>query len=53
MAFTVAVLPAGVTPYLYAPRYQACISSAATAIFLSTMLSLVTLSGSIFLFRSP
>lgn len=46
-----AALPAGITPYLFAQRYNACQSTVASAVFLSTVLSVFTLSGLLFLLR--
>ncbi|ENO83840.1 AEC family transporter [Thauera linaloolentis] len=46
-----AALPAGVTPYLFAQRYGLCQSSIASAVFLSTLMSVVTLSVLLFLLR--
>ncbi|MFT3760263.1 AEC family transporter [Thauera sp.] len=46
-----AALPAGITPYLFAQRYNVCQSSVASAVFLSTLLSVVTLTALLFLLR--
>jgi predicted permease len=46
-----AALPAGVTPYLFAQRYGLCQSSVASTVFLSTLLSVGTLSALLFLLR--
>lgn len=48
---TLAALPAGITPYLFAQRYNACQSTIASAVFLSTVLSVLTLSALLFLLR--
>lgn len=50
-AVTLAALPAGITPYLFAQRYQACEATIASAVFLSTLLSVLTLSALLFLMR--
>lgn len=44
VAVTLAALPTGVTPYLFAQRYQAGLATSASAVFLSTMLSALSLS---------
>ncbi|MCV2219408.1 MULTISPECIES: AEC family transporter [unclassified Thauera] len=46
-----AALPAGITPYLFAQRYNVCQSSVASAVFLSTLLSVLTLTVLLFLLR--
>ena len=46
-----AALPTGVTPYLFAQRYKVCQSTVASAVFLSTLLSVLTLSALLFLLR--
>jgi predicted permease len=46
-----AALPAGITPYLFAQRYSACQSTIASAVFLSTVTSVLTLSALLFLLR--
>lgn len=46
-----AALPAGITPYLFAQRYDACQSTVASAVFLSTVLSVPTLSVLLLLLR--
>lgn len=50
-AVTLAALPAGITPYLFAQRYEVCQATVASAVFLSTVLSVVTLSVLMFLLR--
>lgn len=52
VAVTLAALPTGVTPYLFAQRYQVCLASSASAVFLSTMLSALTLSALLLVLRS-
>lgn len=49
---TLAALPTGATPYLFAQRYQACLATSASAVFLSTAISVLTLSGLMFLLRA-
>lgn len=44
-----AALPAGITPYLFAQRYGVCQAPVASAVFLSTLLSVLTLSLLLFL----
>lgn len=44
VAVTLAALPAGVTAYLFAQRYSACVETSATTVLLSTGLSALTLS---------
>lgn len=51
VAVTIAALPAGVTPYLFAQRYQVCLSSCASTVFLSTLFSILSLSLLLFLLR--
>ncbi len=51
-AVTLAALPAGITPYLFAQRYRACEATVASAVFLSTVLSVLTLSVLLFLMRA-
>ncbi|MCK2096817.1 AEC family transporter [Thauera aromatica] len=46
-----AALPAGITPYLFAQRYDVCQATVASAVFLSTVLSVVTLSALLFVLR--
>ncbi len=46
-----AALPAGITPYLFAQRYKVCEATVASAVFLSTVLSVATLSALLFLLR--
>ena len=46
-----AALPAGITPYLFAQRYGACQSTVASAVFLSTLVSVGTLSALLFVLR--
>ena len=46
-----AALPAGITPYLFAQRYKVCQATVASAVFLSTLLSVLTLSALLFLLR--
>ena len=46
-----AALPAGITPYLFAQRYGACQSTVVSAVFLSTLLSVATLSALLFVLR--
>lgn len=41
---TLAALPAGITPYLFAQRYAACQATVASAVFLSTVFSVLSLS---------
>lgn len=48
---TLAALPTGVTPYLFAQRYQVCLASSASAVFLSTIVSVLTLSGLLLVLR--
>jgi predicted permease len=48
-AVTLAALPAGITPYLFAQRYNACPAGIASAVFLSTVLSVPTLTLLLFL----
>lgn len=52
VAVTLAALPTGVTPYLFAQRYKLCIETAASTIFISTMFSIFTLSGILYLFEA-
>ena len=52
VAVTLAALPTGVTPYLFAQRYKLCIDTAASTIFISTLFSVLTLSGLLFLFEA-
>ncbi|MFN3985138.1 MAG: AEC family transporter [Rhodocyclaceae bacterium] len=51
-AVTLAALPAGITPYLFAQRYNACQETIASTVFLSTTLSVLSLSLLLFLLRS-
>lgn len=51
VAVTLAALPTGVTPYLFAQRYGASLETSASAVFLSTVVSIVTLSALLFLLR--
>ena len=46
-----AALPAGITPYLFAQRYGVCQSTVASAVFLSTLVSVATLSALLFVLR--
>ena len=48
-----AALPAGITPYLFAQRHNVCQSTIASAVFLSTLLSVLTLSLLLFLLPPP
>ena len=50
-AVLLAALPAGITPYLFAQRYNTCQATVASAVFLSTVLSVMTLSVLLFLLR--
>jgi len=50
VAVVMAALPAGVTTYLFAQRYQASIPTAISTVFLSTLLSILSLSLLLFLF---
>lgn len=50
-AVLLAALPSGITPYLFAQRYKACEATVASAVFLSTVLSVLTLSALLFVFR--
>ena len=47
-----AALPAGITPYLFAQRYGVCQSTVASAVFLSTLVSVATLSALLFVLRA-
>lgn len=49
VAVTMAAIPSGVNAYLFGVRYQAAPRVAATTILISTLLSVVTLSGLLFL----
>lgn len=51
VAVTLAALPAGVTPYLFAQRYQVVHASIASTVFLSTLFSMVSLSVLLFVMR--
>lgn len=51
-AVTLAALPSGITPYLFAQRYDACQASIASAVFLSTMLSVLTLTVLLFVLQT-
>ena len=51
-AVVLAALPAGITPYLFAQRYNACQATIASTVFLSTVLSVLTLSLLLFVLRS-
>lgn len=51
-AVLLAALPAGITPYLFAQRYGVCQQAVASAVFLSTLLSVLTLSVLLFLLRA-
>ncbi|MCB1955113.1 MAG: AEC family transporter [Rhodocyclaceae bacterium] len=44
MAVMLAALPSGITPYLFAQRYQVFMASSRTTILLSTSFSAITLS---------
>ncbi|MDX5410847.1 MAG: AEC family transporter [Thauera sp.] len=46
-----AALPAGITPYLFAQRHGVCQSTVASAVFLSTLVSVATLSALLFVLR--
>lgn len=46
-----AALPAGITPYLFARRYTICQATVASAVFLSTLPPVLTLSALLFLLR--
>ncbi len=50
-AVTLAALPAGITPYLFAQRYNVCQPTIASTVFLSTALSVLTLSILLFMLR--
>jgi malonate transporter and related proteins len=50
-AVILAALPAGITPYLFAQRYNTCQSTVASAVFLSTVLSVLSLSVLLFLLQ--
>lgn len=50
-AVLLAALPAGITPYLFAQRYGVCQSTVASAVFLSTLVSVATLSALLFVLR--
>jgi hypothetical protein len=52
VAVTLAALPAGVTPYLFAQRYQVVQASTASTVFLSTLFSVLSLSVLLFAVRS-
>ena len=52
VAVTIAALPAGVTPYLFAQRYQVCQATTASTVFLSTLFSIVSLSLLLFAVRN-
>lgn len=51
VAVTLAALPAGVNPYLFAQRYQVCQATAASTVFMSTLFSVFTLSLLLFVMR--
>ena len=51
VAVTLAALPAGITPYLFAQRYQVCQPQIATTVFVSTVFSVVSLSLLLFVMR--
>ncbi|MBA4742959.1 MAG: AEC family transporter [Azoarcus sp.] len=51
VAVTLAALPAGVTPYLFAQRYQVVQASTASTVFLSTLFSVASLSALLFVVR--
>jgi predicted permease len=51
-AVTLAALPSGITPYLFAQRYDACQASIASAVFLSTVLSVLTLTVLLFVLQA-
>ncbi|MFN4065471.1 AEC family transporter [Azoarcus communis] len=51
-AVLLAALPAGITPYLFAQRYGVCQQAVASSVFLSTLLSVLTLSVLLFLLRA-
>jgi predicted permease len=50
VAVSIAALPAGVMTYIFAQRYQVCQATSATAVFISTTISVLTLSALFFLF---
>jgi predicted permease len=50
IAVSIAALPAGVMTYIFAQRYQVCQATSATAVFISTTISVITLSALFFLF---
>jgi len=52
VAVTLAALPTGVTPYLFAQRYGASLETSASVVFLSTVVSVFTLSALLFLQRT-
>lgn len=49
VAVVMAALPAGVTAYLFAQRYQVGVATATSAVFISTLLSVIGLSALLFL----
>ena len=49
---TLAAMPSGVMPYMFAARYDAAPGVAARSVFLSTISSVVTISILLFLFRA-
>jgi len=51
VAVTMAAMPSGVNAYLFAARYEAAEGVASRAVFLSTALSVVTISGVLYFFR--
>lgn len=51
VAVVIAALPAGVTTYLFAQRYQVGIATAISTVFLSTLLSVLSLSLLLFLLQ--
>lgn len=52
VAVTVAALPAGVNAYLFAQRYETGVRAATTTVFLSTLVSAVTLSILLWVFHA-
>jgi predicted permease len=52
VAVTVAALPAGVNAYLFAQRYDTGVRAATTTVFLSTLVSALTLSLLLWIFHA-
>lgn len=52
VAVSIAALPAGVMTYIFAQRYQVCQATSAATVFLSTAISIITLSALFFLFAA-